>query len=90
MSEADAIRDKDLFLSAIDTAVRVSLRKLGLAKDYVSQREAYGRFGAATIKTWENRGWIKRVQIGGKGKKINYSLTELEVVERFVNQGKLK
>ncbi len=90
MSEAEAIRYKDLEIERIQMAVKTALRQLGLVKDEISEREAFRRFGAATIRTWENKGWIKAMQPGGKGKKKTYSLTELETVERLVRQGILK
>lgn len=56
--------------------------QLGLVKSSISQRQAFKRFGEARVKTWESRGLISSVKEKGGTSKRNYSVVELELLNR--------
>mgnify|MGYP001151303721 CR=1 FL=1 len=72
---------KNMLQTAAEMGATIALKKAGLkAKDEISQREAYRRFGESKVKVWRTRGLIKRVKEGNRNAKATYSLIELEAI----------
>lgn len=84
------LEEKQLRIEAGEIAVNKALAKLGLIKDEISQREAYRLFGEAKVRSWLNKGWVKRVKTGAGNSKSTYSKIELETIQNLENQYKLK
>lgn len=68
----------------------IALKRLGLIKDEISQREAYREYGESNVRTWLNCGWVKRIKPGAGNTKATYSRIELDTVKQLVNEGKLR
>lgn len=66
------------------------LKRYGIVKDEINQRQAYELFGEAKVKSWRNRNLLGRVKCGGKNSKATYSLIELELLEKLEQKKKIK
>lgn len=66
------------------------LKRFGIIKDEISQRQAYERFGSAKIKSWVNLGLITRVKCGARNSKVTYSIIELELLDKLEKQKRIK
>lgn len=56
--------------------------QLGLAKGTISQRKAHIRFGRSRVNAWEKRGLIRSIKETGNTSIRNYSVVELEILDR--------
>jgi hypothetical protein len=57
------------------------LRDKGILPHYISQREAYRRFGMAFVESWRKDGLIHPIKIGdSENSKILYKLGTLEIL----------
>lgn len=73
---------KQLLTEVAEVAVAKYIREQTPAKDRLSQREAYGLFGATRVKGWVERGQILPIRDGGaKNSTRYYSLAELRTLE---------
>lgn len=82
--------EKDLIIKYAKLGSDISLSRLGLIKDEISEREAFRLFGQGKVKTWKNIGLVKRVKVGAGNSKSSYSRIELETISRLENERKLR
>jgi hypothetical protein len=58
----------------------IALAEVGQLPKYLSQREAYRKYGAAAVKRWLEQGWIAAAPSGEhRNSKWRYSIVELEL-----------
>lgn len=84
------LEEKNIRIESASLGAEIVLRKLGIVRDEISQREAYRLFGEAKVRSWMNQGLISRVKSGAVNSKTTYSLIELEVIQRLESSLKLK
>lgn len=82
--------EKALRIESATLGAEIVLRKLGIVRDEISQREAYRIFGEANVKSWLNSHLITRVKESSGNSKVTYSLIELETIERLIHNRKIK
>ncbi len=82
--------EKRLRIESATIGADVTLKKLGLIKDEISQREAYRVFGEAKVRSWRNQSLIKRTKVGGGNCKVTYSLIELETIKNLEDKRKIR
>lgn len=82
--------EKQLRIESAAIGAEIVLKRLGLIKDEISQREAYREFGQSRVQSWRNMGLIKRIKAGPGNSKSTYSRIELETIRNIENQRKLK
>ncbi len=82
--------EKQLRIESAAIGAEIALKRLGLIKDEISEREAFRTFGQGRVKTWRNKGLVKRVKVGDKNSKATYSRIELETLNTLENERKLK
>lgn len=82
--------EKTLRMEMAELGAANILKRFGIIKDEISQRQAYARFGEAKVKTWKNLGLITRVKCGQGNSKVTYSLIELELLQKLEERKKLK
>ena len=82
--------EKTLRIESASMGAEIVLKKLGIIRDEISQREAYRIFGEATVKSWLNAGLITRVKGDTANSKVTYSLIELETIQRLIDNRKIK
>lgn len=82
---------KDSLLEIAELGAQTVLNRLGIAKDSISQREAYATFGEARVKGWIKRGLVqdKSVSKGGNSKKA-YSFIELRLIDRLEQNKRIR
>ena len=86
----DGEQFKSLVMDCAELGADIALKKLGLVKDQISQREAYRVFGEGNVAYWVRRCWIKRIKTGERNSKVSYPRIELQTVRRMVEDGILK
>jgi len=62
--ELNLFEEKALRIESAKMGAEIALSRLGLIKDEISQREAYRLFNESTVRTWVNKGLVKRVKPG--------------------------
>lgn len=82
--------EKDLIINYAKLGSDLSLAKLGLIRDEISEREAFRMYGAGKVTTWKNVGYVKRVKTGAGNSKCSYSRIELETIFRLEQERKFK
>lgn len=79
----ELFEEKTMRMEMAELGAANILKRFGIIKDDISQREAYRLFGEARIRSWRNRGLIDRVKCGERNSKVTYSLIELELIDRL-------
>jgi hypothetical protein len=88
--ELNLFEEKALRIESAKMGAEIALSRLGLIKDEISQREAYRQFNETTVRSWVNKGLIKRVKPGDLNSKASYSRIELETLKSLAEKRKLK
>jgi hypothetical protein len=88
--ELNLFEEKALRIESAKMGAEIALSRLGLIKDEISQREAYRLFKESTVRSWVNRGLVKRVKPGELNSKASYSRIELETIKALEEKRKLK
>lgn len=86
----ELFEEKTLRMEMAELGAANILKRFGIIKDEISQRQAYERFGEAKIRSWRNRGLISRVKCGERNSKVTYSLIELELLDKLERQNQIK
>lgn len=86
----ELFEEKNLRMEMAELGAANILKRFGIIKDEISQRQAYERFGEARVKTWKNRGLVKRVKCGERNSKVTYSVIELEVLDNLEKNNQIK
>lgn len=82
--------EKQIRMEMAELGAANILKRFGIIKDEISQREAYRRFGEATVRGWRNKGLISRSKCGERNSKVTYSIIELELLEKLEKQSQIK
>lgn len=82
--------EKQLRMEAATMGAEIALKRIGLIKDEISQREAYRVFGQGKVRTWVNLGLVKRIKTGERNSMATYSRIELETIKRLEEERKIK
>lgn len=69
-----------LMEKSAETAVSKVLTELGLKKIWISQREAFRRFGESNVRRWKREGKVNPHKKGGI---IYYLVSELEAMQNI-------
>lgn len=88
--ELTLFEEMQIRIESAKMGVELAFIKLGLVKDEISQREAYREFKETTVRSWVNRGLIKRIKPGELNSKATFSLRELETIQFLEEKRKLK
>lgn len=86
----ELFEEKTLRMEMAELGAANILKRFGIIKDEISQRQAYERFGEARIKSWKNRGLVSRVKCGERNSKVTYSIIELELLDKLERQNQIK
>lgn len=86
----ELFEEKTLRMEMAELGAANILKRFGIIRDEISQRQAYERFGEAKVKTWFNKGLVTRVKCGQRNSKVTYSLIELELLDKLEKQNKIK
>lgn len=86
----ELFEEKNLRMEMAELGAANILKKFGIVKDEISQRQAYARFGEARIKSWKNRSLISRVKCGERNCKVTYSIIELELLDKLEKQNRIR
>lgn len=81
--------EKNLRIESAELGVTLALRRLGLVKDEISEREAYRIYGQSNVRSWVNRGLTSRVKVGAGNAKATYSRIELDTIKSLEDRRKL-
>lgn len=84
------IEEKELRIDSARLGAEMVLRKLGIVRDEISQREAYLLFGEAKVRSWVNQSLVQRIKTGASTSNVTYSLIELETIQQLEANRKLK
>ena len=84
------IEEKELRIESASLGAEIVLRKLGIVRDEISQREAYRLFGEAKVRSWVNQNLVQRIKTGASTSNVTYSLIELETIQTLEANRKLK
>ncbi|MEG1726052.1 MAG: hypothetical protein RR313_11725 [Anaerovoracaceae bacterium] len=90
MAARELFEEKTLRMEMAELGAANILKRFGIIKDEISQRQAYERFGEARIKSWKNRGLVSRVKCGERNSKVTYSLIELGLLDKLEKQNQIK
>lgn len=82
--------EKQLRIESANMGAEIALKRLGLIKDEISQREAYRMFGEAQVRSWVNQGLVSRIKSGERNSKATYSRIELDTLNRLHKERRLK
>jgi hypothetical protein len=82
--------EKQMRIECATIGAEIALKRLGLIKDEISQREAYRVFGQGKVRTWVNLGLVKKIKTGERNSKTTYSRIELETIKRLEQERKIK
>lgn len=88
--ELNLFEEKALRIESAKMGAEIALSRLGLIKDEISQREAYRQFNETTVRSWVNKGLIKRIKPGELNSRATYSRIELETLKSLAEKRKLK
>lgn len=88
--ELSLFEEKNLRIEMAELGAANILKRFGIIKDDISQRQAYALFGEARIKSWKNRGVISRIKCGERNSKVTYSRIELELLDKLEKQHKIR
>lgn len=86
----ELFEEKTLRMEMAELGAANILKRFGIIKDEISQRQAYERFGEARVKSWKNRGLVSRVKCGERNSKVTYSIIELELLDKLERQNQIK
>jgi hypothetical protein len=88
--ELSLFEEKQMRMEAGELGASIALKKLGLIKDEISEREAFRIYGPAKVRSWNNEKLIRAIKIGSGNSKKTYSKIELDTVKRLEEERKLK
>ncbi len=77
---------RQLLSDAAELGANRALESTGLAKTFLSQRQAYKLFGIKRVKRWHQEGLVKRYKDGDKTSTIRYNRLELETLAMSSNR----
>lgn len=86
----ELFEEKNLRMEMAELGAANVLKRFGIIKDEISQRQAYERFGEAKIRSWINRRLVNRVKCGARNSKVTYSVIELEVLDNLERRNQIK
>jgi hypothetical protein len=83
--------DKDDLLEIAELGAQTVLNRLGIARDSISQREAYAMFGEARVNGWIKRSLIECKRTGSSiNSKKTYSLIELRLIDKLETSRRIR
>jgi hypothetical protein len=88
--ELNLFEEKALRIESAKMGAEIALSRLGLIKDEISQREAFRLFKESVVRSWVNKGLVKRIKPGELNSKATYSRIELETIKTLEEKRRLK
>ncbi|MBP1638948.1 MAG: hypothetical protein H6Q17_531 [Bacteroidetes bacterium] len=84
------LEEKEIRIESAELGAEHVLKRLGIVRDTISQREAYAQFGEAMVRSWVNRQLITPTKVGERNSKVSYSYSELRLLKKLTGNRKLR